>query len=380
MRQKGTKRNSHARSERSKRNARAGARQQRQADRPTSRTGAALRLAGRAVAGFGVLVGLYLGVPQVASELGFNNAEPTAAHSDLTPEDHLSVVVWPTASRRTAGQENLFWKGPGDNRLWEAVKNDGWQRPFSVPGVDNIASAPTAAVNAALNQEDIYWTATDNHLWGDTWAGKWSRPYDLEMGSLGSAPSLAVWPSITRNPPGQEDLFWKGSGDNRLWEAVKNDGWQGPFSVPDVDNVASAPTAAVNAALNEEDIYWTGTDGHLWGETWAGEWSGPYELQMGSLGSAPSLAVWPGPTRPGQEDLFWKGSGDSRLWEAVKDGQWHGPQSPPGVRNVASAPTAAVYAASNEENVYWTDIHNHLWGETWAGKWSGPYELDQHGD
>jgi hypothetical protein len=304
-----------------------------------------------------------------------NSTEPVAARSDLAPEDRPSLVVWPSASRRAAGTEDLFWKGSRDNRLWEAMKNRGWRGPFSVPGVRNVASPPTVGVNAALNQEDVYWTATDDHLWEDTWAGKWSGAHDLEMGSLGSAPSVAVWPSLTRNPPGQEDLFWKGSGDNRLWEAVKSDGWQGPFPVPGVDNVASAPTAAVNAALNQEDIYWTGTDNHLWEDTWAGKWSGPHELEMGSLGSTPSLVVWPGLARSGQEDLFWKGSGDSRLWEASKDSRWVGPRSPPGIANVASAPTAAVNTALNQEDIYWTGTDNHLWEETWAGKWSLPHRL-----
>jgi hypothetical protein len=241
-----------------------------------------------------------------------------------------------------------------------------------------MATAPVATVDAALDEEAVYWTGTDNQLWEDVWAGRWLRPHDLEMGSLGSAPGLAVWPSITRNNPGQQDVFWKGSGDNRLWEAVMNNGWRAPVPVPGVGNVASAPAAIVSSGLNQEDIFWTGTDGHLWQEVWAGEWAGPDELAMGSLGSAPSVAVWPGETRntPGQLDVFWKGSGDNRLWEAVLDRTWQGPRSVPGVSNVASAPAALVNAAHDQEDIYWIGTDNQLWREIWAGKWSGPFKLE----
>jgi hypothetical protein len=229
----------------------------------------------------GLLFALFQLVPQLQSVLDSSTSAPV--YSGLTQENHPSVAVWPSGTRNSTGQEDVFWKGLRNNRLWISVMNNGWQGPRSVPGVNNVASAPAAVINAALNREDIYWTGTDNQLWGDVWAGKWSRPQALEMGSLGSAPSVAVWPSITRNAPGQEDLFWKGSGDDRLWEAVMNNGWQAPRSVPGIGNVASAPAAVVNATLNREDIYWTGTDGHLWQEVWTGKWSGPYELEVGTL-------------------------------------------------------------------------------------------------
>lgn len=293
----------------------------------------------------------------------------TFVHSGSIQADHSSAVAWPSGTRRSPGQEDVFWKGSGDSRLWEIMLNNGGRRPRSVPDVNNVASSPAAAVN--------YWTGTDNQLWGAVWSGKWSKPHDLEMGSLGSGPSVAVWPSVTRNTPGQQDIFWKGSSDNRLWETVLNNGWRAPSSVPGVDNVASSPAVAVNAALDEEDIYWTGTDSHLWQEIWAGKWSGPYDLGMGSLGSAPALCVWPSGTRgaPGQEDVFWKGSGDSRLWEAVLNNGWQGPRSVPGVSNVASGPAAVINVALDQEDIYWMGTDGHLWMEVWRGRWVGPYKL-----
>ena len=83
------------------------------------------------------------------------------------------------------------------------------------------------------------------------------------MGTLGSEPALAVWPNN-----GQQDVFWKGYGDNRIWEAVWNNGWHGPSPIPGLTNAESAPTVAVNTARNEEDVYHKGTDGTLWVEVW----------------------------------------------------------------------------------------------------------------
>jgi hypothetical protein len=97
-------------------------------------------------------------------------------------------------------------------------------------------------------------------------------------------PTAAVWPSGTRNTPGQQDVFWKGAGNNGLWQAVWNNGWHGPSQVPGVSNVASAPTAIVNGPRNEEDIFYKGTDSQLWEITWAGQWYAPHVVGMGPLG------------------------------------------------------------------------------------------------
>jgi hypothetical protein len=176
----------------------------------------------------GLLLACFPFVPQFQNLLGLGDNTSVPVYSGLTQENHPSVTVWSNGTRNSPGQEDVFWKGSGDSRLWEAVMNNGWKAPRSVPGVSNAASVPTAVVNSALDREDIYWTGTDNQLWEKVWAGKWSGSHALGMGSLGSAPSAAVWLSVTRNTPGQEDVFWKGSGDRRLWRAVMNKDWQGP--------------------------------------------------------------------------------------------------------------------------------------------------------
>jgi hypothetical protein len=278
-----------------------------------------------------------------------------------------AVAVWPGGTRNPPGQQDVFWKGAGNAALWEAVWNNGWHGPSPVPGTGNVAGAPTAAINAPRNEEDIFWAASDANLWEIEWAGAWTAPHVVPgMGPLGSSPSLAVWPGGTRKTPGEQDVFWKGAGNNGLWEAVWNNGWHGPSPVPGVNNVAGAPSAIVNAARNEEDIFWAGTDGNLWEIEWAGAWTAPHVVAgMGPLGSNPSVAVWPS----GQQDVFWKGAGNSGVWEAVWNNGWHGPSPVPGVGTARGAPTAVVNAPRNEEDVFWAgaDPSQTLWQVLWGG-------------
>jgi len=199
-----------------------------------------------------------------------------------------SGAVWPSGTRNPAGQEDAFWKGSGNNGLWEGIFNptSGWSGPYNVPGVGNVNSAPSAVVNAARNEEDVWYQGTDGSLYIMYWNGQWNGPVDLGMGPLGSEPAGAAWPSGTRNPAGQEDVFWKGSGNNGLWEGIFNptSGWSGPYPVPNVNNVASAPTVVINAPRDEEDIWWKGTDNQLWETYWNGQWNGPIRVGMGPLG------------------------------------------------------------------------------------------------
>jgi hypothetical protein len=103
------------------------------------------------------------------------------------------------------------------------------------------------------------------------------------MGTLGSAPALTVWPNN-----GQQDVFWKGYGNDKIYEAYWNNGWHGPFvDPPGVTNAASAPTATVNTARSEEDVFWKATDGTLWEEVWSESagWLGAHQIaNMGTLG------------------------------------------------------------------------------------------------
>jgi hypothetical protein len=38
-------------------------------------------------------------------------------------------------------------------------------------------------------------------------------------------------------------------------------------------------------------VYWEGTNGDLWEAYWNGSWRGPIDHGMGTLGSAPTVAV-----------------------------------------------------------------------------------------
>jgi LasA protease len=310
------------------------------------------------------------GIPQCT------NSQPTA-NSPYGP----SLAIWPSGTRNPAGQQDVFWKGSGNNGLWEAVWNNGWYGPSALPAINNAASAPSAVINAPRDEEDVWWEGTDSQLYIQYWAGQWYGPVRLGMGPLGSGPSGAVWPSGTRNPAGQEDVFWHGAGNNGLWEAIftPGSGWSGPYELPNISNAASAPSAVINAARDEEDVWWEGTDGQLYIQYWNGQWNGPVQLGMGPLGSAPSGAVWPSGTRnpAGQEDVFWKGSGNNGLWEAIfsPSSGWSGPYQVPGVNNVASAPTAVINGPRDEEDIFWKGTDNQLWETEWAGGWVAPHAV-----
>jgi hypothetical protein len=67
-----------------------------------------------------------------------------------------------------------------------------------------------------------------------------------------------VWPPNSDGTwtAGQQDVFWKSSNSNDLWEAWWNNGWSGAQHVPvGVGRVGSAPSVATNAQRDEEDVF-----------------------------------------------------------------------------------------------------------------------------
>jgi hypothetical protein len=204
--------------------------------------------------------------------------------------NHPAVAVWPSGTVNPAGQQDVFWKGYGNNSLFEAVWSPttlAWSPWRNISSVNNESGSPAVAVNAPMDQEEVFWKGTNGGLWEIYWdRNGWHGPVDNGMGPLGSDPSVAVWPSGTVNPAGQQDVFWKGYGNNNLYEAVwTNNRWSAKGPVPNVDNVDSAPTVAINAAMNQEEVFWKGTNGDLWEIYWdRNGWHGPVDNGMGPLG------------------------------------------------------------------------------------------------
>jgi hypothetical protein len=96
-------------------------------------------------------------------------------------------------------------------------------------------------------------------------------------------------------PGGTAYVFWKGSGNDDLWEAQgPADGTlSGPYN-QGMGPLGSAPTAGVDGFGNTF-VYWQGTGpGYdLWEGYWNGSgWVGPYNRGMGPLGSAPTVAIY----------------------------------------------------------------------------------------
>ena len=90
----------------------------------------------------------------------------------------------------------------------------------------------------------------------------------LHMGTLGGPPKAVAQPN------GAEDVFWRGT-DNHLWHAsfVPGRGWTGGQNLG--GDLASDPAPAASGPGNVH-VFWQGTDGSLWhayyrsGHGWAG--------------------------------------------------------------------------------------------------------------
>jgi hypothetical protein len=227
----------------------------------------------------------------------------------------------PKAVAQPDGTEDVFWRGT-DDHLWYAtfVPGGGWSSAHNLGG--DLASDPAPAVSSP-GTFDVFWKGTDGNLWHayQTPGHNWSAPVNLNVGTLGGSPAA------TGQLSGAEDVFWHGSGNNRLWHTyyTRSGGWHHANDLGGDLPASTDPVAPVTSAPGTVDVFWTGTDGNLWhAYTTAGHsWHAAASLGMGPLGSMPFAAAQP----DGAEDVFWRGAGDDHLWHAYfRTGAWHGPQ------------------------------------------------------
>jgi hypothetical protein len=193
----------------------------------------------------------------------------------------------------------------------------------------------------------------------------------------GTPSSPAADPGSTYGPAmAAAYVFWQGTGSAYdLWQGLGAavSGLSGPNNLG-MGPLGSAPAVAVDSN-GYTYVYWEGTGPSydLWEAYWNGSaWVGPFNRGMGPLGSAPTVAV----TRGGTAYVFWKGSGNDDLWEAQgpADGALSGPYNQ-GMGPLGSAPTAGVNS-SGYTYVYWegTGPQDELWEAYWNGSaWVGPY-------
>ena len=202
------------------------------------------------------------------------------------------------------------------------------------------ARGPSAGADELGNQY-VFWRGTGGQLeeaWYSQYTRQWSGPIDLNMGTLGSEPSVAI---STANAPcdsgqnacGLQYVYWEGTGPGYdLWMAYwDKSGWHGPINLG-MGPLGSQPAASYNdpAVLSpqgqELDVYWKGTDGNLWyaysdsGYTTPGGYSGPHAAYhnghgLGVLGSSPSASTAVGQNGADYDYLTWQGT-DGALWNA----------------------------------------------------------------
>ena len=136
-------------------------------------------------------------------------AQPAPA---ITPADAASdpAVVSPTP-----GQVNAFWEDSSGN-LWEVQSQSGfygaetWQAPVQLNvGPLAIGSAPTA-VSQGLGDLEVFWKASDNTLWADSYTGTWSGPMPLNSGPVTGDPEAVAASS------GEVAVVWRDPSGN-LW-------------------------------------------------------------------------------------------------------------------------------------------------------------------
>jgi hypothetical protein len=228
----------------------------------------------------------------------------------------------PKAVAQPDGAEDVFWRGT-DNHLWYAAftPGGGWSSARNLGGDLASDPAPTASSPGTF---DVFWRGTDGNLWHvyQDPGRHWSAPANLKMGTLGGGPAA------TGQPSGAIDVFWRGSGDDHLWHAyyAPGSGWHGAQGLGGDLAASTAPVAPVTSSPGTVDVFWKGTDGSLWHTFTTGghRWQPAASMGMGLLGSMPFAAAEPN----GDEDVFWRGSGDDHLWSAYyRPGHgWRGAQ------------------------------------------------------
>lgn len=223
----------------------------------------------------------------------------------------MGILGWgPRTVVQAGGVIDVFWRGSADNHLWHAqyTPGHGWHGPQNLGG--DLASLPTPAVSSA-GVTTVFWKGTDKSLWyvHRDLRGVWSRPASLGMQPMGGAPRT------TGQSDGGVEVYWKGTGSSRLWEAFYQPGrgWRGPRDLG--GSVRSVPWPM--PAVGTVQVMWRGPDhrlhqvSHINGKGWndAG-WKGPVTAPLGWAASGIFSAV----RGPGKKVLiFWMGSGRT-LW------------------------------------------------------------------
>jgi hypothetical protein len=226
----------------------------------------------------------------------------------------------PTAVAQPNGVIDVFWKGSVGDQLWHGQfsPGKGWTGPQDLRG--RLASGPSP-VESSPGTVQVFWRGKNGALWHVIRrpGRSWTRPRSLGMGPLGGAPQASA------RTGGAIRVFWRGSGNNRLWSAafVPGHRWAGPLNLH--GHLASIPFPLLSAG-GRVHVFWMGTDRQLWQVSRGPRtgWGRPYRLRMGRLRAAPFGAIGPG----GKSLVFWRGKA-GHLWfaEQATGSSWIGPRN-----------------------------------------------------
>ncbi len=282
----------------------------------------------------------------------------------ITTSQATSAVTLPD------GSTDLFYRAHGGRIWFDRNAGKGWSRPVQVSG--KASSAPSVVY--AGSSVHVFYSDRAGYLWDDSYRpdGKLHGRHRLAMmGVLGSAPRAVA------QPDGAVDVFWHGSADDHLWHGqyLPGSGWSGPQGLG--GDLASVPSPVVSAA-GTTTVVWKGLDKSLWCVTrgLVGTWAPPRRLGMGPLGGPPQATAQP----DGGVQVYWRGSGNSFIWEAFyRPGTgWFGPRDLGG--NVRSALWPAT--ATGTVRVLWRGPGHrltyirHRSARQWnALSWRGPVPL-----
>jgi hypothetical protein len=221
--------------------------------------------------------------------------------------------------------------------------------------------------------------------------------YAVNAAPAWAADNAARGPSAGADQFGDQFVFWRGSTNDRLYEAVHNaytNSWSsGAIEITQMGQLGSEPAVAVSNVggylsngnrMGAQYVYWEGMNGDLWYGYWTGSWNGPYDTGISDIASEPA-AAFNDIGGASQVSVFWKSTTDNSLWyvrianpaspsptlfgphAATDNGNGMGALgSSPGVSN--SQPTSGTVLHGPGE-VTWK-------GSTDSGFWRAQYTID----
>jgi hypothetical protein len=184
------------------------------------------------------------------------------------------------------------------------------------------------------------------------WAGFMNR-INASAGNSGG-------PAACSNGSGLVDVFYRGT-DNHLWNRYYNAGWSGENNLGEV--LTSAPDVVAHDGKME--VFFRGQDGAVWNKIWNGTWGNAYKLQAVMVGGPSACSHG-----SGLVDVFYRGT-DNHLWNRYFNTAWSGENNLG--ETLTSDPDAVAHDGKME--VFFRGGDGAVWDKIWDGTWANAYRL-----